>query len=292
MSYRTILVPLEQPETAASAIEAAFLLARRYHGHVHGLAMRPNLDHPAIYSLVATRMSTKAARSGLDAVRASAEREVQRQTGELRALFEAAAARSGAAMRAAPDEAQQPSASWEEVTAFGSALVAERGRVFDLTVLGRRGAGGGAHDTVQAALLETGRPLLLTPPEPPATIGEVTLIAWNGSAQAARAVASALPLLQAARAITIMAVGNGPQPKPSGEDLAHALAWHGIRAESRWIEQGGRRVRDILLAEAAALNADLLVIGAYSHSRMRQVVFGGVTEHVLDRVALPVLMTH
>ena len=89
-----------------------------------------------------------------------------------------------------------------------------------------------------------------------------------------------------------MAVGNGPEPAPSADELARALAWHGISAQVRRIEQGSRRVRDILLSEATAMAADLLVIGAYSHSRLRQVVFGGVTEHMLDHAELPVLMAH
>ena len=88
-----------------------------------------------------------------------------------------------------------------------------------------------------------------------------------------------------------MAVGNGPEPEPTADELARSLAWHGIAAEARHVEQGSRRVRDILLAEAKAMAADLLVIGAYSHSRMRQMVFGGVTEHMLDHADLPVLMT-
>jgi nucleotide-binding universal stress UspA family protein len=116
------------------------------------------------------------------------------------------------------------------------------------------------------------------------------LLAWNASPQAARAVASALALLQKATRVIILAVGNGPEPEPTADDLARALAWHGIGAQARHVEQGGRRVRDILLTEAAAARADLLVIGAYSHSRLRQVAFGGVTEHMLDHAEIPVLM--
>jgi nucleotide-binding universal stress UspA family protein len=116
------------------------------------------------------------------------------------------------------------------------------------------------------------------------------LLAWNASPQAARAVACALPFLQSAARVVIMSVGNGPEPAPSAGELAGALAWHGIEAQARHVEQGSRRVRDILLDEAAAMAADLLIIGAYSHSRMRQVVFGGVTEHMLDHAELPVLM--
>jgi nucleotide-binding universal stress UspA family protein len=290
MSYRTILVPVGQPDNAESAVEAAFLVARRFTGHVRGLNVLPDLANPTIHALIATRMSLDAASSDLRKLKSSAERELQRQSSELMRLFETAAARAGAAIRDAPGPADRISAAWQEVTGFESELVGQIGRVFDLSVVARRGPRGSSHDTVQAALIDTGRPMLLAPPAIPATLGERVLLAWNASPQAARAAASALPFLEKATRVVVMSVGNGPQPAPSADELARALAWHGITAQARHLEQGSRRVRDMLLAEAAAMSADLLVIGAYSHSRMRQVVFGGVTEHMLDHAELPVLM--
>jgi nucleotide-binding universal stress UspA family protein len=292
MSYRTILVPVAQPDNAASAIAAAFLVARRFSGHVRGLHVLPDLADPATHALMATRMSLDAATSDFRKFRGSAGRELQRQSSELKRLFEAATARAGAAIQDGPDEVARLSASWQAATGFESELVGRLGRIFDLTVIARRGPRGSSHDTVQAALMETGRPLLLTPPAVPATLGDAVLLAWNASPQAARAAASALSLLQSAARVVVMSVGHGPEPAPRADELAGALAWHGIDAEARHIDQGARRVRDILLTEAKAMAADLLVIGAYSHSRMRQVVFGGVTEHMLDHAELPVLMAH
>jgi nucleotide-binding universal stress UspA family protein len=292
MSYRTILVPVGQPDNAESAIETAFLVARRFAGHVRGLHVQPDLTEPVTHALVATRMTGEEASSDFRRFTAAAEREVERESVELARLFEAAAARAGAAMLDAPAATDQPSASWAAVAGFESELVGRLGRIFDLTVIARRGPHGSSHDTVQAALLDTGRPMLLAPPAVPAALGDAVLLAWNASPQAARAVANALCLLQKATRVIIVAVGNGPEPEPTAADLARALAWHGIGAQARHIEQGSRRVRDILLSEATAMAADLLVIGAYSHSRMRQVVFGGVTEHMLDHAELPVLMAH
>jgi nucleotide-binding universal stress UspA family protein len=291
MSYRTILVPVGQPDNAQSALEAAFLVARRFAGHVHGLHVLPDLTNPATHALVATRMTTEEAQSDFRRFRSTAERVLQRESAELKRLFEEAASRAGAVEQAEPSAADRPSASWQQVTGFESELIGRLGRMFDLTVIARRGPRGSSHDTVQAGLLDTGRPLLLTPPAVPATLADTVLLAWNASPQAARAVASALPFLRRAGRVTIMAVGNGPEPEPTADQLARSLAWHGIAPEVRHIEQGSRRVRDILLSEATAIAADLLVIGAYSHSRMRQVVFGGVTEHMLDHAELPVLMT-
>jgi nucleotide-binding universal stress UspA family protein len=289
MSYRSILVPVAQPDSAASALEAAFLVARRFAGHVCALHVLPDLADPVTHGLIATRMSLDAATSDFRKFKGGAERELRRQAGELKRKFEAAAQRAEAPIRGGDDAiAAGLSASWREATGFESDLVARFGRVFDLTVIAR----GSSHDTVQAGLLETGRPMLLTPPAAPGTLGDTVLLAWNASPQAARAAASALPFLQSAARVVVMSVGNGPEPAPSAHELAGALAWHGIAAEARRIEQGSRRVRDILLVEAREMGADLLVIGAYSHSRLRQVVFGGVTEHMLDYAELPVLMAH
>jgi nucleotide-binding universal stress UspA family protein len=290
MSYRTILMPVGQPDNAESAMEAAFLVARRFAGHVHGLHVLPDLADPATHGLIATRMSLDAASSDLRRFKSSAERELQRQSGELKRLFETVAARAGAAMHSTPDPAGRLSASWQEMSGLESELVGRLGRIFDLTVIARRGPRGSSHDTVQAALLETGRPMLLAPPAAPEALGNTVLLAWNASPQAARAVASALPFLQKATRVVVMSVGNGPEPSPRAAELAQALAWHEVAAQARHLEQGSRRARDILLVEAKAMAADLLVIGAYSHSRMRQVVFGGVTEHMLDHAELPVLM--
>jgi nucleotide-binding universal stress UspA family protein len=293
MSYRTILVPVGQPDNAASAIGAAFLIARRFCGHVHGLHVLPDLAQPVTHALIATRMTTEEASSDFRRFGATAEREVQRQAVEVKRLFDAGAAQVGAqeldsAGGGAPD---RPSASWQSITGFESEIVGRLGRIFDLTVIAQRGPRGASHDTVEAALVETVRPLLFVPPEPPASVGEAVLLAWNASPQAARAVAAALPFLTHAARVVVMAVGNGPEPEPSADQLARSLAWHGVAAEAGHVEQGSGRVRDILLAQAKELRVDLLVIGAYSHSRMRQIVFGGVTEHMLDHAHLPVLMT-
>jgi nucleotide-binding universal stress UspA family protein len=290
MGYRTILTPVGQPDNAESAMATAFLVARRFAGHVLGLHVVPDLADPATHGLIATRMSLDAASSDLRKFRGSAERELQRQSSELKRLFEAVAARAGAPIRDGPDPAGL-SASWQETSGFESERIGRLGRIFDLTVIARRGPRGSSHDTVQAALLDTGRPMLLAPPVAPATLGDTVLLAWNASPQAARAAASALPFLQKAARVVVMSVGNGPEPAPSAAEMARALAWHEVAAQVRHLEQGSRRVRDLLLAEAEAMGADLLVIGAYSHSRMRQVVFGGVTEHMLDHAELPVLMT-
>jgi hypothetical protein len=156
MSYRSILVPLAQPDHAASALTAAFLVARRFAGHVCALHVLPDLADPATHALMATRMTLEAATSDFRKFKASAGRELQRQAAELKRKFEAAAACVGAPLQGGDDAIAGLAGSWREATGFESELVARQGRIFDLTVIAR----GSSHDTVQAALLETGRPML------------------------------------------------------------------------------------------------------------------------------------
>ena len=154
MSYRSILVPVAQPDNAASALEAAFLVAKRFAGHVCALHVLPDLAGPAIHGLIATRMSLDEATSDLRKLKSSAEREVQRQAGELKRKFEAAAGRAGAPLHGGADATAGFSASWREATGFERELVARLGRIFDLTVIAR----GSSHDTCRRRSWRPGGP--------------------------------------------------------------------------------------------------------------------------------------
>ena len=176
MSYRTILVPMGQRENAQSALQTAFLVAQRFAGHVQGLHVLPDLTNPATHALVATRMTAEEAQSDFRRFRASAEHVLRREATELKRMFEEAALRAGAAEQAEPAAADRPSAGWQEVTGFESELIGRLGRVFDLTVIARRGPRGSSHDTVQAALLETGRS-----PRRPSLPHSATGCCWPGT---------------------------------------------------------------------------------------------------------------
>jgi len=173
-------------------------------------------------------------------------------------------------------------------------VVAWRGRLSDLVIVGRptEGLEAGTLLTLNAALMESGKPLLLAPPTAPASIGRRIAVAWNGSAEAGRAVAFALPLLQRAESVTILTLTEDSRTvsAPAGE-LAAYLAWHGITAQAQVIHAGSN-AGSVLLEQCTALNADLLVMGAYTHSRLRQLILGGVTRHVLGHAQLPCLLCH
>ena len=116
------------------------------------------------------------------------------------------------------------------------------------------------------------------------------MIGWNRSAQAARAVHAALPMLERAGDVVILSVETGAKRGPSAEQMARYLAWHEVKAEVREFAPDNRSVGEVLLAEAEAAECDLLVTGAYSHSRLRDLLLGGVTRHVLAEADIPVLL--
>jgi len=166
----------------------------------------------------------------------------------------------------------------------------------DLTILGQA-AGEGADArtrTIEALLFGSGRPILLVPAAGTyeAKLGHV-LCAWNGSREAARAVADAMPLLRAAEHVTALSADPpGAATRLPGADIALHLARHGVKASSSATYAGDLTVGDAILNRAADLGADLLVMGGYGHSRTREAIFGGATRHVLDHMTLPVLMSH
>ncbi len=193
-----------------------------------------------------------------------------------------------------PADANRPYAAWRETTGVESHVVADYGRMFDLTVV-RRAASHAATDwrhTYEAAIFETGRPVLLAPLAPPAGLGANIVIAWNGSTETARTIALGLPLLAKATTVTILTVEGGTVPGPPAEAVRDYLARHGIAAGIRHIASEGRTLGEAILAEAGTLGADLLFKGAYTHTRLRQMIFGGATEDIISKSPLPVLMAH
>src|SRR5690606_4312477 len=146
--------------------------------------------------------------------------------------------------------------------------------------------------TLESALFDSGRPVLMAPPEPPATLGETVLIHWNASTETARNILFAMPILKKARRVALIAVEGALAPGPGIKDAVGYLEANGIAATDRTVTGRGHRPGEAILAEAAAIGADLLVKGAYTQSRLRQMIFGGATSYILSAAELPVLFAH
>jgi nucleotide-binding universal stress UspA family protein len=188
---------------------------------------------------------------------------------------------------------QGVNAEWREESGRQNAVVGSLGRIFDLIVVERPAKLASlAEATLEDALFESGRPVLMAPPTPPKSIGENIVIAWNGSTETARTVALAMPYLALASKVDVLSVDGAMQPGPSGDDFAAALRRRGIPATFRMLSAPNNLAGEKFLTEAAALGCDLLVKGAYTQSRLRQMIFGGATRHIIMEANIPVILAH
>jgi nucleotide-binding universal stress UspA family protein len=281
MTMKTILVPTEQHDLLTSTLQTALLLARKFDSYIEGFALFPAMiELYALDSGVPLPIEVK-----------EHDAEMAKQA---RGSFEKFMTDHDVA-RSKRGEASL-SFSWLDDAPDGDAFVGSYGRVFDVIVLGRPGASRGSRPsmaTIEAGLFEAGRPILVAPPLPPQRIGEHILIAWNCSTEQARATAFAMPLLQKAARVTVLTVEGGTVPGPTGEQLAQYLERNGVRSEPITVAPKGRSTTgETILANAASLGCDLLIKGAYTQSRLRQMMFGGATRHILANATLPVLMAH
>ena len=283
MSVKSILLPVEESEVLSSMLATALLVAERFGSYIEGQYDRP--------SLVETWGPDGL---GSVSVMESIEQQDRERAERARELFIAFMADKNLPEATAPGASEGPTAAWVEEVSPGNVVVASRGRLFDLILVGQpqKAAAAPRMITLEAALFESGRPILIAPPEPPGNLGETVVIAWNGSTETARTVHFALPFLTRAASVAVLAVEEGMVPGPEAREFADWLARHGIQARARVVSSGKRTVGEALLEEAAGLGADLLVKGAYTHSRVRQMIFGGATSHILAKAQLPVFMAH
>ena len=152
------------------------------------------------------------------------------------------------------------------------------------------------HGALDRALLESGAPMLMLPPDwKPSPVGDNIVIAWNGGREALRAVHDAMPLLERAKKVTLFAFSSRPSAlRKSAEMLADHLAAHGVKAEhiSDWTNTGDLTAVEALFASLDTQDADLIVAGAFGHSRLYEGLFGGVSMDLMHQQSLPILMSH
>ena len=146
-------------------------------------------------------------------------------------------------------------------------------------------------DALQAVLFDSGRPVLISPRTAPASIGNRVCVAWNGTAESAASVLAALPWMKRTESVRILAADGYQRRGPGAPELLQYLTLHGVKADIVTFQSVNGSVGAGLLAAAAQFDCDLLSMGAYSHSRLRQLILGGVTRHVLENANLPVMMS-
>ena len=266
--------------TAEAVLETAILAARRFDGKITGLN--------ALASEYAVVFGGEMGFSISSEVDRTLEREGAERRTQARNLFNTVMRKHGIAASGAGVTAE-----WREEAGRQNAIVGALGRVYDLIVVERPDkAASFAEATLEDALFESGRPVLMAPKTPTATVGERVLVAWNGSTETARTIAAAMPFLTRAARVEVVSVASAFVPGPSGEELVRNFKAHGITAVSRHIAVGNKPAGEVFLDEAQAMQADLLIKGAYTQSRLRQMIFGGATRHVILNATIPVLLAH
>jgi nucleotide-binding universal stress UspA family protein len=283
---RTIFVPLAQDATGEPALEAAFEVARRMESHVRAVFIRPNPD-AIIYQVPESIAAIAPLRDAI-------ERDGRHAAAEAKACFEAWRSRHALALAPGDDRVLNSRfASWTEMVGEIEAIVTRLGRVSDLIVMTRflKDATVAAR-CLDAALFGSGRPTLLVPDAPIGNLLDHVMIAWNGSLEASHAVFGALPLLRAANRVSMFRAGEPDGDPTIGAELVEALSWYGIRVTAMGAPESPSATGPALLARARQMEASLIVMGAYTHSRLRQTFLGGVTRHILEASPIPVLLSH
>lgn len=274
---KSILVPVDQSDHMPSALETGWLFAQLFGGTVDGVALRP-----AFAEIVAPDPIVAVTIPPADWNETEFCRNV-------RGMFDAFAATHGA--NVGPEAGQGARFRWRGGPAIDDAALGSLARVYDATVVSRPGHRGARMTSLEAALFDSGRPLLMAPPRPPAKLGETVLIHWNASTETARAIQFALPILRKAKRVSFIAVEGHISAGPSIKDAIAHLEANGIRATDKTVASR-KGPGEAILAEASAIGADLLIKGAYTQSRLRQMIFGGATSHILASAELPVFFAH
>jgi nucleotide-binding universal stress UspA family protein len=259
MEIRKVLLPLQPAATAAATFSAAVMIARFWRAHL------------AVLHAAATRDRETATRH----------------------LFERLAAEHGLAVVEARPDADEATASFAAVIGREpDVVVAHQARLADLIVVPHPAGDKevSSSDALHAVLFDSAKPVLIAPRTAPLSIGHHICIGWNGTAESASAVMTALPWLQRAQSIHILWSEDYQRRGPLAPDLQQYLAAHGVTTDRAAFEAINKVVGAGLLAAANEFACDLLVMGAYSHSRFRQLILGGVTRHVLEHAALPLMM--
>ncbi len=284
---KDILVALDTAPPARRRIELAAALAERFDAHLIGLyatMAAPLPRHRGYFEYFDRSLLEPLYRELAERMRAEAD--------EARSLFEEIGSR------------HRLSVEWRSAAGLVSDAVAMHGRYVDLIVLGQPDPDDPRSPLFrplpEEVALAVGRPILVVPYAGGwAEIGRRVLVGWDASREATRAVNDAMPLLAGAQSVTVLAIdptaaahNSGGHGEVPGADIGLHLARHGVRATIERTSSGGIGVGNVLLSRSSDLQADLLVMGAYGHSRTREMLLGGATRTALDSMTLPVLMAH
>ncbi|MEM8982394.1 MAG: universal stress protein [Pseudomonadota bacterium] len=288
---RVFMVPVANRPECVAALRATFALAHQHNACVQACHIRPHrhstvalpTDGGFTFATTTTAKGTKAA--------ATRAKKAAKETHEMLASVVADA---GFTLVKRLAGSSRSAVVWSEQVGDPSHLMRVQGPFADLLVVSRPNSKKShkAKAFLQAALLDSSRPVLVLPPRRVQSVAKHILIAWDRTHNAMAAVVAALPLLQQAETVTVLTSGTGKEDGPKATRLiAYLTAW-GIKAKRVQIRNKNTTATDDIEAQAQQSNADLVVMGSYSRSRLRERIFGGVTERMLAGTKRPLLTIH
>ena len=285
---RVIFVPVADRPECATALNTAFTFGHTVGASVIGCHIRPRSYSPI--RLPSNLNLSKLTNEDFEWQATSKPEDAKKAGTSAKALFSRLAERHGYKLLRHPRA--RPGAVWMEKSGSPNKVIGIMGAVADLLVLSRPSTKGGtlARQFLLASLLKSSRPVLVLPQTEKRTIGKRICIAWNQSVEAAQAVAATMPLLTQADRVSIVTCGAETRAGPKSSQLAAYLKYWGIQSEH--VSTRGKDEPKEIVAAYKSTGSDLLLMGAYSRSRMSQLIFGGVTEYMLKRTSIPVLMLH
>ena len=288
MTLRKILVPLTGGERDKAAMKTALTVAQQHKSYVEGLFVRPDPSEalPFMGEGVSGTVIQDIINSSKDAANQAGERAHQ--------TLSQLAGEAGVAEVSTPCGPGECCVRFVEETGPFDDVVARRARLSDLVVFlaGKDEQGAGVSEGLQACLMDAGRPILLAPQSAPESVGDKIVIGWDGGVEAAHAITAAKPFLSRASKVEILNVAKGSLDPALADMLSDFLLLHGVESNEHLIDPASRPIGEVLLEEAEREGCDLLVMGGYGHSRLRELLLGGVTQFILSHATVPVLLAH
>ncbi|HWA29964.1 MAG TPA: universal stress protein [Rhizomicrobium sp.] len=287
MAYVKILAPVTGTACDGTILASAFAAAAPFAAHVVALFVRP--DPAEAMPFFGEGVSGAMAQEVVDQAKAAADKAVV----DARATLSEAAKTAGAIITDKPEKRDTVSISFRQAQGNFADRVTQASRLSDVVVFGplNQSDSLALAEAFEAALLETGRPVILSGQKPPRNFARRIAIGWDGSGACARALLAAMPYLARADSIDLLTIRKPGTECESCDEAREYLSLHGLASAERMIDAGSRSIGEVLL-EAAVEKSDLLVLGGYGHKSLLQMFSGSVTKHVVTHSELPLFLVH
>ena len=284
---KSILLPITSYTANENIMRIAGVLAFQYRASLKALFVRP--DARSAIPFMGEGLTADMIQDLCNA----SEREGLEQANSAKTSFFTAMEAAGVAVADSHKKTEGASASWQVVAGEVADYVGRRARTSDMAICTRPDSRMvDSQEIFKDLVYRSGRPLIVIPTTYSDTPGRRVLVGWNGSAECARAVGAALPILWSAEQVSLLQIGEANGDRPGLEDVAEYLADHGVNTEQIVEAKTGDPIGAQIHAAAVQQRADMIVLGAYSHSRWRELILGGVTQYLATHSELPIFMSH